>query len=272
MISRLIDRLSRSWKLSNFLTRIPQKRTIRTTDGTRFWDSDYYRIGQGAYEGYQEQQMIRYLDEFYWKCFFYLSANRINGDYVEFGSGSNIRSFRLAHKYKRLEKLPLSLFAFDSFEGLPEPTGIDGHEAWQKGGMAVSLEEFQAVLAHQGAGPGDFQAVAGFYEETLRDHSPADYGIEKAAFVMIDCDLYASASLALEFVASILDDGSIIALDDWFCFSGDPERGEQLAFREFLVNHPELSVSEFLQFGWHGKSFLVHRPKNKAEKESNLPR
>lgn len=264
MIFRLVCRLFQGWRLRNALTRIPKERTIRTADGMRFWDSDYYRIDQDAYEGYQEQQMIRYLDEFYWKCFFFLRANRIKGDYVEFGSGSNIRSFRLAYKYKMLENLPLSLFAFDSFQGLPEPTGIDGHEAWQKGGMAVSLEQFQAVLTRQGAGLGDFQAVEGFYEETLRDHSPGDYGIEKAAFVMIDCDLYASASLALEFVASVLADGSIIALDDWFCFSGDPERGEQRAFREFLRNHPELSVSEFLQFGWHGKSFIVHRRKDDA--------
>lgn len=236
--------------------------SVNTPGGKRFWDSDYYRIERDTFARYREQQMIRYLDEFYWKCFFALRMNRVDGDYLEFGCGSNVRSFRLAYKYKTLERMPLRLFAFDSFEGLPEPTGIDRHEQWQKAAMAVSIEQFRAVLASQDAGPSDFHPVEGLYEQTLRGHSPADYGIEKAAFVMIDCDLYASASLALQFVADVLTDGSILAFDDWFCFCGDPERGEQRAFSEFLRTHPELSVSEYLQFGWHGKSFIVHRRKD----------
>jgi len=40
---------------------------------------------------------------------------------------------------------------------------------------------------------------------------------------------------------------------------GDPERGEQLALKEFLQKHPEIELVEYLTFGWHGKSFIVKR-------------
>jgi hypothetical protein len=188
--------------------------------------------------------------------------NRIEGDYLEFGSGSNIRSFRLAYKYKTLEYPTVRLFSFDSFEGLPEPDGIDKHPQWYKGAMAVSLKEFHDVMRNQGASPEEYQAIPGFYDNTLKNASPIDYGVENAAMVFVDCDLYASTVYVLDFVKDILVDGSILAFDDWFCFNGDPDKGEQKAFSEFRVNNPQLNFSEYLNFGWHGKSFIVHRTQN----------
>ena len=36
------------------------------------------------------------------------------------------------------------------------------------------------------------------------------------------------------------------------------ERGEQLAIREFLRMHRDVRLVDYLNFGWHGKSFIVH--------------
>jgi hypothetical protein len=77
--------------------------------------------------------------------------------------------------------------------------------------------------------------------------------------VFIDCDLYHSTNDVLAFAAGNLSDGGILAFDDWFCFNGDPEKGEQKAFWEYKTAHPELLFAEYLKFGWHGNSFLVHR-------------
>ena len=203
--------------------------------------------------------MVKFLDEFFWKCFFMLRMNQAEGDYLEFGSGSNVRSFRLAYKYQQLEYGRPRLFSFDSFAGLPEPEGIDRHPLWSRGSMAVSLEQFHGVMRGVGASEDEYRAVPGFYSETLDEASPADYGIEKAAMVFVDCDLYASAVSVLGFVKDILEDGAILAFDDWFCYRGSPRRGEQRAFAEFAEAHAELSFSEYLTFGWHGKSFIVHR-------------
>lgn len=223
------------------------------------WSELYTIPSKEVYPARREEMMIRFLDEFFWKCFFMMRMNRIEGDYLEFGSGSNVRSFRLAYKYNKLEYPKPRLFAFDSFEGLPEPTGVDAHVQWRKGAMAVSLEEFHQVMRGMKATEDEYHVVPGFFEETLDAVEPSAYGIEKAAMVFVDCDLYASAVSVLDFVKDILVDGSVLAFDDWFCFNGSPQKGEQRAFREFLETNEDLTISEYLNFGWHGKSFLVHR-------------
>lgn len=221
--------------------------------------SDIFCINEKNYTIKREALMAHFLDEFIWKCFFMLRMNRVKGDYLEFGCGSNVRSFRLAYKYQRLENKNPRLFAFDSFKGLPEPVGIDKHPQWHKGAMAVSLDEFHQIMKSLGAAEDEYHVVQGFYEDTLDKATPGKYGIKKAAMVFVDCDLYASTVSVLKFVKDILVDGSIIAFDDWFCFNGNPDKGEQRAFREFRESNPGLKTSEYLTFGWHGKSFIVHR-------------
>jgi len=234
--------------------------TKRTRTGTmrKSHYSDTYTIDRENYNTVREELMIKFLDEFFWKCFFMLRTNRIQGVYLEFGSGSNVRSFRLAYKYKTLEYSSPRLFSFDSFEGLPEPEGIDKHPQWRKGAMAVSLERFHNIMRNQGASIEEYATVPGFYDTTLKNFSPLDYGINDAAMIFVDCDLYASTTYVLDFVKDILIDGSILAFDDWYCFNGDPNKGEQKAFWEFCAKNPDISFSEYLNFGWHGKSFIVH--------------
>lgn len=225
------------------------------------YNSPIYTLHPDGYAADNQERMIAHLDDFYWKCFFMMSMNRVEGDYLEFGCGSNIRSFRLAYKYRTLQYQAPRLFAFDSFAGLPAPAGIDAeiHTTWKEGSMAVPLDVFNATLAESGAVVGrDYHTVPGFFEDTLAGKSPQEYGIEKAAMIMVDCDLFASTVLVLNFISSILTDGLILAFDDWFCYRGRKDRGEQRALHEFLIIHPEVSLSEYQNFGWHGKSFIVH--------------
>ena len=216
-----------------------------------------YQICPSSYPEHREERMIQALDDFFWKCFFYLHANRISGDYLEFGCGSNVRSFRLAYKYKELECPDLRLFAFDSFKGLPEPNGIDAHPQWHKGAMAVSEDEFRDIMCKMGAQDSDYSVVPGFFNDSLHGKLPSTYGIQKAAMVFVDCDLYESTVSVLNFAKSSFVNGTILAFDDWFCYEGDPERGEQRAFTEFRQANPQLRFSDYLTFGWPGRSFLV---------------
>ena len=89
----------------------------------------------------------------------------------------------------------------------------------------------------------------GFRDTTIP--SALEHGIAK--------DLYESTVAVLNFAIDVMPHGSILAFDDWHCFRSDENRGEQRAFQEFCRDHPDLKFSEFLSFGWHGKSFLVHR-------------
>ncbi|MCG2718374.1 MAG: methyltransferase, partial [Nanoarchaeota archaeon] len=73
------------------------------------------------------------------------------------------------------------------------------------------------------------------------------------------CDLYESTVLVLDFITEYIQDGTIIIFDDWFSFRGNPNRGEQKAFKEWLKKNPSIKTTEFYRFGWHGNSFITHR-------------
>jgi hypothetical protein len=220
--------------------------------------SGLYTIDPVSYVAEREERMTRHLDDFFWKCYFMLRMNRVHGDYLEFGCGSNVRSFRLAYKYMKLEYSAPRLFAFDSFEGLPAPQGVDSHPQWAKGNMAVSTDMFRNIMREMGARDNEYVMVPGFYDKSLDPRSPETYGVKRAAMVFVDCDLYESTVSVLNFVKDILSDGAVLAFDDWFCFNGDPAKGEQRAFSEFREAHPHLRFSEYLKFGWHGNSFIMH--------------
>lgn len=208
----------------------------------------------------REYELQRRMDDFYYKAFSILKFNKVRGDYLEFGCGSNIRSFRLALKHSRYEHFEgRRLFAFDSFAGLPE-VGAADHEQWRTGSMAVTIDQFRTVLGHYGAEEGrDFHTVQGFYDKTLTGHEPSEYGIKAAAFVHVDCDLYSSTVPVLEFVTPLLQPGSILSFDDWYCENGDPRRGEQRAFHEWRDDSGKrFRLDPYHQFGWHGMSFLVN--------------
>jgi hypothetical protein len=56
----------------------------------------------------------------------------------------------------------------------------------------------------------------------------------------------------------------LIAFDDWNCFLADPERGQRLAWRQFVEANPQLGFEPF--YSTHMlQSFVVSRvPKKPA--------
>lgn len=198
-------------------------------------------------------------ETFFFKAMCFLKFNQIKGDYLEFGLREG-ETFMLAHKHNQLHGgLGMHFYGFDSFKGLPKQKGVDIHSQWQEGDMAVTLEDFQQILTEYGMNKSEYTLVSGFYEDSLTDDTRKKLGLKKAGLVYVDCDLYESTVPVLRFVLPILQTGTVIAFDDWFAFNGDPERGGQLALKEFLLENPSIKVVDFLGFGWHGKSFIVKR-------------
>jgi O-methyltransferase len=103
------------------------------------------------------------------------------------------------------------------------------------------------------------EIVAGWYDDVLNDEAKERLPLRAASVIWVDCDLYESTVPVLAFVTDYVQDGTVLIFDDWFCFRGDPHRGEQRAFREWLEKNPEITASEFHKFGWHGNSFILHR-------------
>jgi len=188
----------------------------------------------------------------------YAAASKLTGDYFEFGvyEGNSMNAaFHISKQY-----LPnLRFYAFDSFEGLPETKKNGGFQPFEKGMFRCSEENFIKNLAKKGVDLSRIHTIKGWYQNTLNDATKASLPARSAAIVYIDCDLYESAALVLEFITSYLEHGSIILFDDWFTYRGDPAKGEQRAFKEWLSRHPEFSATEYHKFAWSGNSFIIHR-------------
>ena len=51
--------------------------------------------------------------------------------------------------------------------------------------------------------------------------------------------------------------GSLLLFDDWYHFKGRKDKGERLAFREFLKENNNIKCEEFLRYGTFCKAFIV---------------
>lgn len=192
--------------------------------------------------------------------FNFMYGNLMTGDYFEFGCWTG-RTFRMAWEHhKRHFAGRVHFWVYDSFKGLPEPKGIDLHPKWNAGAFCTPIDEFIRIADQAGIQRDRYTVIPGFYEEALTEElveKMSSQGV-KAGIVYIDCDLYESTRRVLEFVYHFVQPGTVICFDDFYCFNGNPDRGEQLAMREFLSAHPDVDFVEYVNFGWHGKSFLVH--------------
>jgi O-methyltransferase len=177
----------------------------------------------------------------------------LNGYYFEFGCHSG-QTMRLAWRHSR-HLFSWDFVAFDSFEGLPDVEGIDVIEIFQKGKLTTSEDAFIHLMTSAGMPRDHLLTVKGFYEKSLTQDLTKALQPKKAVVIYIDCDLYASTVPVLEFVKDFLQVGTIIVFDDWFCYHGRPDRGEQRAFAEFCAKYPHLQFAPYLQTS-EAKSFI----------------
>lgn len=169
----------------------------------------------------------------------YLVLNRpLNGYYLEFG-GYGARTMRLAFDSFR-HVSDLTYVEFDSFQGLPKVSGGDVQgETWLQGHMAMPEADFRVKCEEFGIPKERLLTIPGFYDATLNYTLANTLLPDKAAVVFIDSDLYSSAKSVLAFLPPLLQPGTIIVFDDWYCFYGDPNKGEQRAWKEFCAQHPD---------------------------------
>ncbi len=203
----------------------------------------------------------------------FATRNYVAGDYLEFGvwrGDSFIKAYRSLQRNRREHmdwlkrhrtyggaggkptpefelwaRWPTRFFAFDSFEGLPGAAGRQMHEEWVKGAYQCPEDRFKAEIAANGVDLKDVVTVRGFYDRSLTPQAKAAHNLRRAAVVHIDCDLYESTTLALDFITDLVVQGTVIIFDDWFFNQGRPDCGEQRACREWLARNPHLELIEY---------------------------
>ena len=158
--------------------------------------------------------------------------------------------------------MPRHLWAFDSFEGLPEAeSDRDVHPVWGRGREGVGVGEsgvdaFHEVCAGHGLTREDYTAVEGYFSDTLPPFGD-DGGPVDIALAYVDCNMYSSTVTVLEFLAPRLKPGMIVAFDDWWCWSPTHVSGERAALREFLAEHPQWHFERYKDIHRIGLAFVV---------------
>jgi O-methyltransferase len=204
----------------------------------------------------------------------FVTWNQIEGDYLEFGvfqGESLIEAYRAldgsrrehaaygfnSPEYERWQASPPRFFAFDSFEGLPAGTA-ERQVDYAQGAYSCSEAQFRANVARDGVDPSRVITVPGFYDQSLTPDVKRRLKLERAALVMIDCDLYESTVPVLNFLTDLVGQGTILIFHDWFRFKGRPDCGEQRACREWLARNPHLELIEYWREGPQAVGFLVN--------------
>ena len=189
----------------------------------------------------------------------YLVGAQVDGDYCEFGVFKG-ETFAYGLKFHAL--FPnMRYFAFDSFEGLPAPKGIDALDGctsnFSPGEFAFSENDFLNHLKNLRLPTDRVRTVKGWFNETLNDDTANRLGINKVAAAWIDCDLYESTVPVLSFLTNRISVGTILIFDDWYVYRNLPDRGEQRACKEWLEKNPNIQIKPIFGYAHHGQVFTV---------------
>ena len=162
------------------------------------------------------------------------------GDIFEFGTygGNALRDLisQLEDKQIKYRKI----FTFDSFCGLPNECEDSGRP-FEKGHFNAqnlyntnNINEIKRKILQKTKNIPII--IEGFYEQTLTKQLILEHDIQPASYISMDCDLYSSTCIVLEWIFSnnLFLNGTIIRYDDWF---SDTLSGEEKAHIEMCQKY-----------------------------------
>lgn len=194
----------------------------------------------------------------------------IDGDIIEFGVYTG-KSLCLLSNYHRNFKNGLhgsntperNIIGIDSFEGLPE----NDHCRWTTEKNFKNNHSWHPFLSiGSSITVDDIYKLFNFYKMDTpiiindlfkNSKEKLDKICNKVALIHIDCDLYESTLDALELVKDKIQNGTIILFDDWFNYKADENKGEQKAFKEFLIKNPNIKAIQYQMYGTFCNSFIL---------------
>ena len=162
----------------------------------------------------------------------------VDGHIVECGVGPGRSLFEFAVISNALG-IERHIFGFDTFEGLPNPSMLDGDWNSRVGGFwNYSREHVRDQLLLAGLDEEfistNITLVPGEFSETL-----PNYDTGPIAFLHIDVDIYESYKVVLECLYDQVVPGGIIAFDE---YAQEKWPGATMAIDEFFAGRPETIV------------------------------
>lgn len=151
----------------------------------------------------------------------YICSNDVEGDLVECGVWKGGASMLMSAVLKK-EGSDKTIWMYDTYEGLPEPTkddvrfdGIPAMFKWnsqkREGGSDWAYASLEEVKSNMKAiGYGHMRYVKGKVEDTIPEEIP-----EKISLLRLDTDWYESTKHELDQLFPRLSRGGILILDDY---------------------------------------------------------
>ncbi len=196
------------------------------------------------------------------KAFNFIYFNKIEGVYMVFGVASGM-TLKLALANARVRQLTeMSFYGVDTFEGFPETIGPENE--FKSYPSIVGSRNFSKSTIQKVLGIGSISNVKLIKLNMEMDDLHEIQEIADTSIISIahlDMDYYAPTLNALNAISSGLMVGSILLFDNFFFFAADDAMGERRALREFQQLNPDIKVSEYFNYGWHGKAFIVSATK-----------
>jgi O-methyltransferase len=107
-----------------------------------------------------------------------------------------------------------AVWAADSFQGLPPPSGEyapdEGDKHWQYDALAISEDQVRANFDRYGLLDDQVRFLSGWFQDTL-----ASAPIEQLAVIRLDGDMYESTIVALDALYPKLSVGGYLIVDDY---------------------------------------------------------
>lgn len=192
------------------------------------------------------------------KAMFHCELETIDGGYFEFGvfEGASMYNALLTHK-KIKSTFKRNFYGFDSFdEGFKYFNEKDIHPFFKEGDFVSSYEMVRKRLKQFN----NVKLTKGYFEDTVQGKKTEEIcGTEKCAILFIDCDLMNPSLVALNFMQPILQEGSVIILDDYWAYKGKTEFGTCGALNIFLNNFPTIKIRQYNTYGCGGNSFIIEK-------------
>lgn len=199
---------------------------------------------------------------FFYQAFDFITDNSLDGDYHEFGC-HKCRTFRMAllEANKHFLQSEMRFYAYDSFEGLPsvEKDHQFGSK-WNPGELSTSKEKFKELILDSGYELKNIKLIEGFYNESLpKINKDSFYSNRKASLINIDCDLYESAVPVFHHIDSLIQEGTILYIDDYFVgYKGNPKKGVSGAMKEWLKKSI-WELEPYRDVGFAGQSYICYK-------------
>ena len=179
------------------------------------------------------------------------------GAYMEFGV---FNGESLLDAYRTLRGRVSHFYGFDTFAGLPTPSAqdADAHDqmpVFAAGNMqSMPCAQVRATILGQTGMPPDMLTLTeGTFAETL----PAVGETPPVLVAYIDCDLHSSTMDVLNFLETRAVPGTWLLMDDYWCYRGSPNQGQQKALRDWQKTS-RFGANDYGNFKGWGRAFVLY--------------